>query len=166
MKTARTLLALATVLLVTACGFHLRGSLGPVALAFNSIYIALPTTSELHAALKRGIESSKARVVDDPKAAQVTLTITADSQAKNILSLNTSGRVREFELVRTVGFRLHDATGQDWLPPSQFAVRRNLTFSDAEILAKEAEEAVLLRDMQNDIAQQLLRRLSAAKPPK
>jgi LPS-assembly lipoprotein len=170
MKTIRhpllALCLLATAML-SACGFQLRGSQGPAALAFSTIYISLPTTSELHAMLKRSIEASSAtRVVDSPQDAQAILTITTDSQTKNILSLNTSGRVREYELVRTFGFRLHDKTGQDWLPPSQFFIRRDIAFNDSAILAKEAEEVNIVRDMQNDLAQQLLRRLAAAKPPK
>jgi LPS-assembly lipoprotein len=43
---------------------------------------------------------------------------------------------------------------------------RDVTYNDAEILAKEAEEQLLFRDMQTDMVQQILRRLAAAKPPK
>src|SRR6267143_911365 len=39
-----------------------------------------------------------------------------------------------------------------------------LSFSDAQVLAKEAEEALLYRDMQRDMVQQIMRRLVAAKP--
>jgi LPS-assembly lipoprotein len=158
------LLVLAVALLLSGCGFQLRGS---YTLPFDTLYIALPKTNELHAMLRRSIEAStRTRLVDSAKGAQVILTITGDQQAKNILSLNTSGRVREFQLVRTVSFRLHDPAGRDWLPASQFAIRRDISFNDAEVLAKESEEVLLWRDMQNDLAQQLLRRLSAANPPK
>jgi LPS-assembly lipoprotein len=164
MRTLPFLLVLLLSALLSACGFQLRGS---YSLPFDTLHIALPTTSELHAMIKRSVEAStRTRIVENPKEAQVVLTITGDTQVKNILSLNTSGRVREFELVRTVGYRLHDNVGRDWLPASQFAVRRDISFSDAAVLAKESEEALLWRDMQNDLGQQLLRRLSAAKPPK
>jgi len=159
-------LAIATTLVTSGCGFQLRGSRTVASLPFETIHIALPTASELHAQLKRSIEATeKTRVVDDAKSAQVTLAIVGDSQAKNVLSLDTSGKVREFQLVRTLAFRLHDAAGRDWLPPGQIVMRRDMYFSDQQILAKEAEEALLWRDMQTDIAYQLLRRLSAARPP-
>jgi LPS-assembly lipoprotein len=157
------LLVLLAALLLSGCGFQLRGS---QALPFETIYIALPTTSELHAMLKRNIEaSSKTRLVDSPKEAQVILTFTGDTTAKNILSLNASGRVRELELLRTVVFRVHDQAGRDWLPASRLTIRRDMTFDDSAVLAKQSEEGLLQRDMQGDLAQQLLRRLSAAKPP-
>jgi len=40
-----------------------------------------------------------------------------------------------------------------------------MTYSDAEILAKEQEEQLLFRDMRSDMVQQILRRLASAKPP-
>jgi len=153
-------------LLISGCGFQLRGSRGSVDLPFATVFIALPTTSDLHAQLKRSIEATdKTRVVGDAKSAQVTLAFLGDQQAKNVLSLDTSGKVREFQLVRTLTFRLHDAAGRDWLPATQIAVRRDMYFSDSQILAKEAEEATLWRDMQSDLAYQLMRRLGAARPP-
>jgi len=104
-------------------------------------------------------------VIGDVKSAQVTLTIVGDSQAKNVLSLDTSGKVREFQLVRTLSFGVHDAAGRDWLPAAQVVVRRDMYFSDQQILAKEAEEIQLWRDMQGDLAYQMMRRLAAARPP-
>jgi len=163
MMTMRKLLLLATVLLLSACGFQLRGS---YTLPFDTLYISLPATSELHAMLKRGIEAStRTRVVDSAKEAQVILSILGDAPSKNILSLDTSGRVREFQLLRTVTYRVHDAAGRDWLPLSRVALHRDISFSDTQVLSKEAEEALLWRDMQGDLTQQMLRRLSAAKPP-
>jgi LPS-assembly lipoprotein len=40
-----------------------------------------------------------------------------------------------------------------------------LTFDDASVLSKEGEEELLWRDIQNDLVQQLLRRLAKAKQP-
>jgi LPS-assembly lipoprotein len=37
-----------------------------------------------------------------------------------------------------------------------------MTFDDERIFAKEAEEAMIWREMQQDMVQQLLRRLSAS----
>ena len=43
-------------------------------------------------------------------------------------------------------------------------LRRNLAFSEEAVLAKEGEEAMLYRDMQSDLVQQVMRRLAALKP--
>lgn len=158
----RRLLLLAIPLLLAACGFQLRGS---YALPFDTLHIALPETAELHAVLKRNIQAaSQTRVVDDPKAAQAVLTVTADIQTKNVLSLSSAGRVTEYQLVRSFAFRLHDPDGRDLMPPGQIIIRRDISFSDVQVLSKESEEGLLRRDMQDDLVQQLLRRLATAKP--
>ena len=51
------------------------------------------------------------------------------------------------------------------LPASEIFLYRDLAFDDTQLLAKEQEEILLYRDMLNDLVQQLLRRLSAAKMP-
>ena len=156
--------ALFTLLLLLAgCGFQLRGA---YPLPFDSIYIALPETAELRSVLKRAINAgSSARVVDSPMEAKATLQITGDTQSKNILSLSAAGRAREFQLVRSFNFRIVDPAGRDWLPPGQIVLRRDITFNDDQVLSKDAEEGLLWRDIQNDLVQQLLRRLAAARPP-
>ncbi len=157
------ILLLAATLLLGACGFQLRGY---YPLPFDSIYITLPETGEMHALLKRSITAgSNTRVVGTQKEGQVMLQVLGDQIAKNILSLSASGRAREYQLVRTFSFRVIDAKGHDWLPQSQIVIHRDITFNDDLVLSKEAEEGLLWRDIQNDLVQQILRRLSAAKVP-
>ena len=150
-------------LLLAACGFHLRGS---AQLPFTTLNIALPQSSLLRAELARTItSSSQTMIVDNPKEAQAVLSVVADTQSKNILSLNSAGRVREYELVRSFVFKVDDAAGQPIVVPSRIVMRRDVTFNDDQVLSKEAEETLLWRDIQTDLLQQLLRRLAAASPP-
>ncbi len=146
-----------------ACGFQLRGS---YPLPFETINIALPQESELYAVLKRAIVAgSSAKVVGPFEPAQASLVVLADSQTKDILSITAAGRAREYQLVRSFRFRVSNKDGRDWLPPSQIVLRRDITFNDDLVLSKESEEVLLWRDIQNDLVQQVLRRLAAAKPP-
>ena len=157
--------ALAAVLLwliVAACGFRLRGT---AEVPFDSVYVPGATTG-IALDLKRNIQAgTKARVVDNPKDADAVMQFTEETRQKEILSLTGTGRVREFQLRYRVGFRVHDAKGADYVPPSTIQLTRDVTFNDAEILAKEAEEQLLFRDMQTDMVQQIMRRLAAAKRP-
>jgi LPS-assembly lipoprotein len=116
--------------------------------------------------LKRNIQAgTNAKVVDDPKQADAVLQFTEETRQKEILSLTGTGRVREFKLRYRVGFRLHDGKGADYVPQSTVELTRDVTFNDAEVLAKEAEEQLLFRDMQSDMVQQIMRRLGAAQKP-
>ena len=40
---------------------------------------------------------------------------------------------------------------------------RDVSYNETQALAKEAEEALLMRNMQSDMVQQLLRRLAAVR---
>jgi len=153
-------LTLVLVLLLAGCGFRLRGS---AEVPFETLYLPGATTG-IALDLKRNIQAgTNARVVDDPKQADAVLQFTEETRQKEILSLTGTGRVREFQLRYRVGFRVHDGKGAEYVPPSTIQLTRDVTFNDAEILAKEAEEQLLFRDMQADMVQQIMRRLAAAK---
>jgi LPS-assembly lipoprotein len=147
---------------IAGCGFRLRGT---AEVPFDSLYIP-GATGGIALDLKRNIQAgTKARVVDDPKEADAVLQFTEETRQKEILSLTSAGRVREFLLRYRVGFRVHDGKGADFVPRSTIQLTRDVTFNDTEILAKEQEEQLLFRDMQTDMVQQILRRLAAAKRP-
>jgi LPS-assembly lipoprotein len=132
---------------------------------FQSIYLP-GAQSGIALDLKRNIQAgTRARVVDDPKEAEAVLEFTEETRQKEILSLTGAGRVREFQLRYRVAFRVRDGKGGEYVPRSTIQLTRDVTFNDAEILAKEAEEQLLYRDMQTDMVQQIMRRLAAAKPP-
>lgn len=161
MRTAKLFVISILISLLTACGFQLRGS---YALPFATLSISLPPTSAFYAQLKRSIEAaSPTRIVTEAKDAEANLVVLGDSQQKNILSLSAAGRAREYGLVRTFNFKVSGMNGAEYVPPSQIVLRRDITYSDDLVLSKESEEALLWRDIQNDLVQQIMRRLAAAK---
>ena len=159
----KKLLLIAFAFAVAGCGFQLRGTQD---VPFRTLYIPNAKTG-IALDLKRNIEAgTDAKVVDDPKGADAILELSNEAREKIILSLSGTGRVREFRLRYSVNFRVHDGKGRDYVPLSTVQISRDVTYSDAEILAKEAEEQLLFRDMQSDVVQQLLRRLAGAQKPK
>lgn len=156
---AALLAALGAIL--AGCGFQLRGQ---ASLPFSSLYV--PGSSPLAVELKRNvIASTRTRLADREREAQAILGFTHEVREKVILSFNTSGLVREFQLRYRVGFRVHDPKGRDFVSASEIQLTRDISFNDAQVLAKESEEQLLYRDMQADMVQQIIRRLAAAKPP-
>lgn len=157
---------IAATLLLTACGFHLRGSRGETNLPFKTIFVAIPESSALAAEMKRTIRSNGGtEVVTDRKKAQVILETLAENRRKTILSLNSQGRVREYTLTYQVRFQVRDQNNAILLQPTDIVLRRTLAFSEQEALAKQTEEQMLYQDMQSDLVQQILRRLTAIKIP-
>ena len=150
-------------ILVASCGFRLRGTAD---VPFETLY--LPASGGgIALDLKRNIQAgTNAKVVDDPKVAEAFLQFTEEVREKEILSLTATGRVREFKLRYRVGFRVHDNKGGDYVPQTRLELSRDIGFNDSEVLAKEAEEQLLFRDMQSDMVQQIMRRLASAQKPK
>ncbi|MCX8017998.1 MAG: LPS assembly lipoprotein LptE [Rhodocyclaceae bacterium] len=155
-------LFLLLALLLSACGFQLRGS---YSLPWETLYIALPEFDGLRAEIKRNVEAAtRTKIVNERKQAQATLVILRNDSLRNILSLNAKGYVREVQLTRIFAYKIQDAAGREIAAPGQIILQREMTYDDEQILAKGAEEGLIQREMQSDLIQQLLRRLAAAKP--
>ena len=157
------LAVLVFAVVLAGCGFRLRGTAD---VPFQALFVP-NSDSGLALDLKRNIQAgTHARVVDDAKQADAILVFTEENRDKEILSLSGTGRVLEFQLRYRVGFRVHDGKGADYVPQTSIALTRDITFNDTDVLAKEGEEQLLFRDMQNDMVGQIMRRLASAQKPK
>ncbi|MBT9522009.1 MAG: hypothetical protein IV101_14085 [Dechloromonas sp.] len=160
----RLLLALIIAAALTGCGFHLRG-VGSGNLPYKTMYIALPDTADVNIWLQRYIKASgSTEIVEDAKAADAIFQQLGDNRLKTILSVNAQGRVREYRLQLTYTFRIVNQKGQVLVPANEVALTRDISFDDSNILAKDIEEGLLWRDMNNDLVNQIMRRLSIIKP--
>ena len=163
-KISRRLLAASlagAVLLLAGCGFQLRGS---AELPYETLFVDLPDSNPLGAELKRTLRAgTKTRIVARREEAEAVLMPLRELRGKTILSLSSSGRVREFRLRYNFDFRVADRQGRDLVEPVLLLIERDFPFNDNQVLAKETEEALIYRDMQSDMVQQILRRIAAAQ---
>ena len=161
-RRARLIAALALSGGLVACGFRLRGARE---LPFETIYLGFPPNSPFGTELARNIRAgTRTRVIEQRDKADAVLEILSELREREVLALNAQGRAREFQLRLKLAFRLTDTRGREFIAPTTLGAQRDVSFNDAQVLAKESEEALLYRDMQTDLVQQLLRRLAAAKP--
>jgi LPS-assembly lipoprotein len=163
----RTLLTLVPAAVLAGCGFRLRGV---PEFSFSSLYIAAPTTSSLARELQRTIDGSgsQLKVLRNPAelpTAQVVLDILSEQRERIVVGQNASGQVRELQLRLKVKFRLRTPGSVDVIPETEIQQQRDMSYNETLALSKEAEEALQYRNMQTDIVQQLLRRLSVARLP-
>ena len=163
----RALLALrgAPALLLAGCGFRLRGV---QQFAFRSLYVAAPPSSPLARELRRTLQgaSEAVQLLTDPtprQQAEAILEVLSEQHERSVVGLNASGQVRELQLRLRLRFRLVTPAGEEWIPETELLQQRDISYNETIALAKEAEEALLYRNMQTDLVQQLLRRLAAVK---
>lgn len=147
---------------LSGCGFKLRAS---QAMAFNTIAVTPERGAGVAGEVARYFSASLKPVAPGKgeAAPEVILDIVRELREKTVVGVNTSGQVREYQLRLAVIFKLRTPAGQELIAPTEIEQRRDITFNESAVLAKEAEEVLLYRDMQTDIVQQLLRRLAAIK---
>lgn len=146
---------------LAGCGFELRKA--PV-FAFKSLSVS--GNSAIVNQIRRELRATGSVTVlpgEDASKADVVLEILAEDRNRIVISTNSAGLVRELQLQLKVRFKLRTPGGKDLLPPTDVSQTRDLSFNETNALAKEGEADLLFRDMQSDIAQQLMRRLAAVK---
>ena len=156
-----TLLATSISLGVAGCGFALRKTPN---FAFKSLFSPFAESSLLGTELKRSLEAGgNVRVISDVRQidqADVILDVLQDRREKTVVAVNASGQVREFQLRIRFQFKLRSAKGKDLIPTTEILQKRDISFNESAVLAKETEEGLLYREMQSDIIQQIMRRLA------
>jgi LPS-assembly lipoprotein len=164
MTRRRLVLAAGIALTLAGCGFQLRDAPD---LAFDSLYVNAGETSPIGNEIKRNLASLDAlTLITDPKglpSADAVLDIQYEAREKTVVGVNTSGQVREFQLRTRLRFRLRTPQGKELIGSTELMLQRDISFNESAVLAKEAEEELLYRDMQSDIVRQLIRRLAAVK---
>jgi LPS-assembly lipoprotein len=148
--------------LVVGCGFTLSR---PASYPFRTIHISGTTLSTLAAELQRQLQAGgSVEVISDPRQierAEVVLDLTQELREKVVIGRTATGAVREFQLRLRIRFRVRNREGIERIPETEIVQQRDISFSESAVLAKEAEEALLFRNMQTDLVHQILRRLAA-----
>jgi LPS-assembly lipoprotein len=155
-----TLLGL-SALALGGCGFKLRGA---QSYDFQTLAIA-GTGSALADELRRSLGKNVQLLPPGAplKTAQVILDIVREQRERVVVGISSTGQVRELQLRIRLVFRVGTPQGDELVPQTELLQRRDISFNETAVLAKEAEEALLYRDMQTDLVQQLLRRLAAVR---
>jgi LPS-assembly lipoprotein len=154
--------AMAGIAALSGCGFKLQG--GPLALPFQRIaLLGFAPRSPLAMALREALQRSGAQVLSDPAQAQVQLVAVADARERSVVASTAAGQVREIQLRLRLLFRAATPQGRVLIAPTELLLSRELSFTEAQALAKEQEEAALFAEMQDDVLGQLMRRLAALK---
>ena len=151
------LLALA----LAGCGFELRGE---PSVGLRTIFVASNVPSTVLADVRRILATGPTKIVANEKDAEASLRILAESREKTVHTITGSGRVYEFQLRLTVSFQLAiPGREEPLIAPSELTTSRLITYSEAAPTAKEAEERLLYKDMQADLAGRILRQVAVAR---
>jgi len=151
--------------LLSACGFHLRGSV--------TERVQLPPTflagqaGPLQREVRHYLTISEAPLVEEQKDAQLVIRLIGEDIQRRVLSVGATGKVQEYEVHYAATYAVERAGGEVIIPQEILDQQRSYTFNEAEVLAKDVEQERLVQDMRRDVVRQMMRRLQSvlAKSP-
>ena len=155
---SRTLWISLLIIVLTGCGFHLRGAL-PTLTMDNPIYIAgVDKNSDLYRELARQLRGAKSVITETRSLAKSVLTISDYRSRERQLTLNSSNQAVEYELEESFNFSVQ--TSNTTVESRPLKVTRTFGRTDTETLAREREEREVRISMRHDLVNQLMYQLA------
>lgn len=153
---------LTIVTLVTACGWQLRGTV-----ALSSLTDTLHITGEntygpLLTELRNRLQADDITLTETPSEARYTLNIVQERTEKRVAALGTDALASAYELTLTAQFAVLDQRGMPIANRLTSTITRSYNASAASAGSSSQEEVLLLNEMREELAQQILRQLQAA----
>lgn len=159
----------------TSCGFHLRGS-DTVSVSNTRVYVDTSRDSTIREELRKVLSDRSFTVVDNRDSANVLLRVSDEQQSQRIVSVQSTGKVSEYELAHSVNIQvaqsaLNELPGYDEnQQANRVEVVREYTYDQGGVLGKEDEADILRAEMRRELALQIMLRAvatmaSAARSP-
>lgn len=156
----RRILAVAALVLVAGCGFHLRGST-PLPAELAKPWLDAPDRySALFAALSQQLRAAGVVLATSPVDASAVIHLHLDETGRELLSVSAQNRPGEYEVYYRAEFSVTTA-GKELLVRQHVELTRDYGYDETAVLAKEHEEQSLRAALADEIASLILRRLAA-----
>ena len=150
------ILSLALNLGLTGCGFQLKESaaipagFGPVKVQGISDY------SSLYKSVRNTLRQSSIQIAEDETASH-TLVIQQVNNERRVLSVNSAGKVAEYELIKTLAFRVLDANGNEVIEEQRISSNQSYSVSSTDTLANNLEEEDISQRMEASLVDRMFR---------
>ncbi len=159
MQTSKSIV-LVVALLMTACGYHLRGAYD-LPKGMNNIFLQ-GGSPQLREQLEIVLRSSAGQLVTVPEKADIVLNIFNDGIERRVLSLSQRGRSNDIELAGNLEFETLDAKNNVLVSRQPINFRREYFNDQQDVIAKDNEETVIRKEMYQQVVRQIINRSRAA----
>ena len=155
----KKLIALLMLLIISSCGFHMRGM---TEISFKTISLEGKELS-FTKNLKKVLNSNKVAIVSSTENPELRVELLSEESEKRILSLSGQGLVREFEIFYRVRYRVKTIDSEIWSQDNIIESRKDFTYSDSNLIGKEEEERQLNEAMRNEAITNLFNQIQLIK---
>ncbi len=150
------LLVISATLLLSGCGFHLRGQI-EVPAGLERLHI-VGEDIELNDLVEKSLRFSGIEIVEAGSDSAV-LDLSNSSYTKEVIGTDGNGIANNYKMTYTVNYVVTDAQGEK-LQSQRVSQDRSLVYDANNILVFEREEAFLVKDMRQELVNTILRRMS------
>ena len=152
--------AIAASLLLASCGFHLQGR-QPLPEAFAYTYVETrDEQTDFVQDLRKALIGSNVEVVPTRGSSGAVITVHEDEITERVLSVSARNIPTEYELTYTVLFSVTSGD-QTLIDKEEITATRDISFDEAQLLAKEREQEILSEALARDLVALVMRRLAA-----
>jgi LPS-assembly lipoprotein len=146
-------------LLLSGCGFSLRGS-AQLPAELQPLYIeAIDLDSDMLRELRRIMDNNRIALTTQPGEGY-HLGIGNEERSERVVSVNVNARAGEYELTLALPWQLRRA-GAVVAGPERLSIARVYLADPENAVAKAQEAEQIMREMRQDLSRQLLRRLQS-----
>lgn len=161
LKNTLCLLAMSLCLLLTACGFHLRGQafLPP---ELRVLYLqSYNPYGPLVKQMRRTLMAMKIRLVQSQRDAPLTLAILREQEGEQATSFSPTTQIQTYTLTYAVVYQVMDRENQVLSGPHTIHASRSFTANPHQTIGNSYEKNMLIQDIRRDVTTQILNRLNS-----
>jgi LPS-assembly lipoprotein len=147
------------IILLSACGYHLRGGGISSTANLKNIYLEGGST-ELRDQFNQVLKLSHKKLAKSPQGANIEIRIIEDRMRRRILSLSERGRSNEVEIDYRLEYELNQS-GKTLLAGEPLEIRREYFNDQVDIIAKDNEEILIRSEMYEQAVRSLVTRAGA-----
>ena len=165
MKKIYPITVLSLFMLLSACGFQLRGYY-VLPKNVDTIYITGNVSYAAMRQFRNSFERSGVKVVSSPDRAGATLIIHEEKNDRRVLSVGSTAKVSEYEIIYSMEYSFRLGQQKNLIDHQLVVQRRDFSFNENEVLSKEREEQILRGEMQREAIANILRRIARSSSKK
>jgi len=151
---------LVTALLLSACGYHLRGNIELPA-GLKNVYLE-GGSAQLREQFKRAMEASSIKLNSSAEGAGIIVRIFDEDSQRRVLSLSSGGTANDFELSYRFDYELVDSKNKVLIAREPIEIKREYFNDQLAIIAKDNEETVIRNEMYQQAVRTLVNHTRAA----
>ncbi|MCL6416715.1 LPS assembly lipoprotein LptE [Aestuariirhabdus sp. Z084] len=146
------------VMLAGGCGFQLRGDID-LTPALQTINLSgVQSGSNLSRSLRQNLSYNNVVISD---SADNTVAILKSSSDQRPVTFTGTGQGAQYEVTSRLDFQLQNVNGTRLIGPYSLVAQRTYRADQNNTTASISERGVLTKALEDDLAQQLMRRLQA-----